>query len=276
MQNYGGGGGGYSGASAPSRQAPVLTNDVEEVESQIERVRRNISDMKRLQSQSINETDTTRLRSITNQIDAINAENRGINKTIKNLIIDLKRRHGQQPLVSKTERDFKATIQEYQTTEADFSRKLRANMERQYRIVRPNATEDEVREYVGNPDSQQGQVFSQALMNSNRRGEAQSTLSNVRTRHAEIQNIEKTIIELSQLFQDMENLVVEQEAAVENIEIKGEEVRENVDKGQEELGGAVKKARSARTKKWWCLFLTILIILIIVAVVVVVTHPWRK
>lgn len=60
-------------------------------------------------------------------------------------------------------------------------------------------------------------------------------------------------MELAQLFQDLETLVVQQEAAVTQIEQKGEEVTENVGKGNTELDGAVVKARAARRKKWICL-----------------------
>ena len=59
--------------------------------------------------------------------------------------------------------------------------------------------------------------------------------------------------ELAQLFQDLETLVVQQEPAVTQIEQKGEEVTENVGKGNTELDGAIKKARAARRKKWICL-----------------------
>ena len=60
-------------------------------------------------------------------------------------------------------------------------------------------------------------------------------------------------MELAQLFQDLETLVVQQEPAVTQIEQKGEEVTENVGKGNTELDGAIKKAKAARRKKWICL-----------------------
>jgi hypothetical protein len=60
-------------------------------------------------------------------------------------------------------------------------------------------------------------------------------------------------MELAQLFQDLEALVVQAEPAVTQIEQKGEEVTENVGKGNTELDGAIVKARAARRKKWYCL-----------------------
>ena len=61
------------------------------------------------------------------------------------------------------------------------------------------------------------------------------------------------MIELAQLFQDMEAAVVQQEAAVENIEVKAEDTVTNVDHGRKEMQKAVDHARAARKKKWICL-----------------------
>ena len=58
------------------------------------------------------------------------------------------------------------------------------------------------------------------------------------------------MIELAQLFQDMEAAVVQQEPAIEQIDQKGEETREHITKGNQQLDGAVDKARAARKKKW--------------------------
>lgn len=90
-------------------------------------------------------------------------------------------------------------------------------------------------------------------MTSNRRGQSQSALRAVQGRHEAIQKIERQMVELAQLFQDMEAAVVQQESAVQVIDSRGEETVQNVNKGNEQLDSAVIKARSARKKKWICL-----------------------
>jgi len=64
------------------------------------------------------------------------------------------------------------------------------------------------------------------------------------------------MIQLAELFNDMENLVMQQETAVTNIEMKGEEVVEHMDKGNEQIGTAIVHARNTRKWKWWCLCIT--------------------
>ncbi|KAL5118408.1 hypothetical protein ACEQ8H_003758 [Pleosporales sp. CAS-2024a] len=171
------------------------------------------------------------------------------------------------PQVGKVDRRLKATIQRYQTLESDFRNQSQAAAERQYRIVRPDATDAEVREAVSDPDAP---IFQQALLSSDRRGQANSTLRNVKERHDAIQNIERQMVELAQLFQDLDAIVQQQEVLVADIEQKAEEVRENVTKGNEEISTAIVSARSRNRKKWWCLLICILIIIVIAVIVAVV------
>lgn len=154
------------------------------------------------------------------------------------------------PSVGKLERRLKTSLNRLQQMERDNREKIRGQFERQYLIVRPDASPAELREAE---ESQSELVFTQAMMNSSRRAEVMNASSNVKARHKDIQNIERQMMELAQLFQDLETLVVQQEPAVAQIEQKGEEVNEHVTKANVELDGAVKKARAARRKKWICL-----------------------
>lgn len=63
------------------------------------------------------------------------------------------------------------------------------------------------------------------------------------------------MMELAQLFQDMEAAVVEQQPAIDNTEEKTENTVVNLDQGNKHLDGAVVKARSARRKKWICFWI---------------------
>jgi SNARE domain len=68
-----------------------------------------------------------------------------------------------------------------------------------------------------------------------------------------LKEIEGKLIELAQMFQDLDTLVIQQEAAVQNIEQQGEQVVENVEKANVHMEGAITSATAARKKKWICL-----------------------
>lgn len=84
------------------------------------------------------------------------------------------------------------------------------------------------------------------------------------------------MIELAQLFQDMEAMVVQQEPQVEMIEQKGQQVEQNMTQANTEIQSAVKSAAAARRKKWWCLGIVVLILIIIAVIVVIVVEVTKK
>jgi syntaxin 1B/2/3 len=153
--------------------------------------------------------------------------------------------------VEALDRRIRKAIQHYQTQESQFRKEVQEQQRRQYLIVRPDASEAEIREATeAGGDTQ---IFQQALLNSDRRGQAQSTLRNVQQRHEAIQQIERTMIELQQLFQDLDAIVVQQEAPIMAIEQKAEDTNMHLEAGNVEVGKAVNSARAARKKKWICL-----------------------
>ncbi|OLL24748.1 Syntaxin-like protein psy1 [Neolecta irregularis DAH-3] len=163
--------------------------------------------------------------------------------------------------VANVKKRFMDAIQKYQGVEKQFRQRYKQRIQRQYLIVNPNATEQEVKQVL---DSEQGnQIFSQAVLTSNRRGEATSVLREVQSRHRDIQKIEKTITELAQLFQEMSILVEEQDATIIHIENSAVAVQQDVEKARDQTEMAVDSARAARRKKWICFGILILILVII-------------
>ncbi|KAH6657890.1 t-SNARE [Truncatella angustata] len=255
------------GASNPN----ALLNECADIGRGIDTIDKNLQQMRMLQDRSLNEADSS-ASGTTRQLDSLSSETMAHYRTLVDRVRVLKSNPESQtpknsPQVQRIDRRLKEAINAYQQVESQFRKKNQDQMARQYRIVRPDADESEVRAAVDDPTG--GQVFQQALMQSNRRGQAQSVLSAVQDRHAQLQKIEQQLIELAQLFQDMDTLVVQQEELVTNIEQKAEETVENFDKGNEEIGTAITTARGTRKKKWICLGIVVAIIVVIVVIVVV-------
>lgn len=78
--------------------------------------------------------------------------------------------------------------------------------------------------------------------------------------------IEQTMMELANMFQDLDTLVIQQDAAIQSAERQTEQTNENIGKGTEEVDKGIIHARRARRNKWICLGIVILIILIAVAI----------
>lgn len=230
-------------------------DEISEINRGVDTIDRNLEQLSMLQQRSLDDADSSASSATNRQLDRLSSETMSQYRSLTERVRQLKskpenqQRFGQQ--VRRVDSRLKDAIRAYQQVESSFRKKTEEQMARQYRIVRPDASEDEVRAAV--EDETGGQVFQQALMQSNRRGQAQAVLNAVQDRHAQLQKIERQMIELAQLFQDMDTLVIQQEAAIVTIEQKGEEVVENLDKGNIEMGTAVNTARATRKKKWICL-----------------------
>ncbi|KAI9872157.1 MAG: Plasma membrane t-SNARE, secretory vesicle fusion, partial [Pleopsidium flavum] len=244
--------GGYGQQMA--RDPNAILNECRDIDRGIDSIQRNLDRVRHLQQRSLDDPDASEETQTNRELDDLNSETRSLYFNFGARLKGIKQQPESgdprnAPQVGKVDRKLKAALQQYQQVESEFRRKLQAAMERKYRIVRPDATEAEVRQAC--EDTANSQVFTQALFQSDRRGQSQSALRAVQDRHNAIQKVEHDMIVLAQLFQDLETIVVQQEPAVTQIEQKGEEVTDNVGKANTEIDGAITKARSRNRKKWW-------------------------
>lgn len=273
-QNYGNG---YQQPGASQQRDPNATlNECRDVGRAVDDLERRLKDLQLLQRGFISGNGATN-----KEIDTMSADimtgYRGLGDRVRRIKgqpdAGSQRNMGQVQLLDSR---IKKAINNYQQVESTFRREVQEQQRRQYLIVRPDATESEIREAT--ESGEDAQIFQQALLNSDRRGQSQSTLSNVRQRHVAIQQIEKTMLELQQLFQDLDAIVVQQEPMVQNIEQKAEETNTNMELGNVEVGKAIGSARAARRKKWWCLLICIIIICVIAIIIGIwyaVTHQGK-
>ncbi|KAF8472718.1 t-SNARE [Kalaharituber pfeilii] len=244
--------------------------EVSEIDHDIENMKRNTQNIKSVHNRSLQDIDTQSIEYTQEELrklsDDASVSNRALSTRIRILKGKVHGDPGRNAQAERVEKLYKSALIEYQKVVLEFQERVKEQIKRQYKIVKPDATEEELEQACNDG---QTQLFSQAVLSGTRRGEAQSTLSAVQARHKEIQRIEQTIIELAELFQNMEQLIIEQEPMVEQIDQRGQEIQEDIAKAHTELQTAVTSARSRRRKKWWCLLIALLIIIIIVVVVVV-------
>uniref|UniRef100_A0A060SY02 ARAD1A16654p n=1 Tax=Blastobotrys adeninivorans TaxID=409370 RepID=A0A060SY02_BLAAD len=267
QQPVGGAPYGQQGAGAPGGGSDDMMNffrEIDEIKRSLVQFDDNVDRIEALHKRSLAEVGSEEQQTDRN-LQAYVEETSNLSNQLRTRIKSLESR-SQRDATKKTQVDnvkkqFMSSIQRYQSKEAEYRQKYRDAAERQIRIVRPDASDAEVREAVENGES--SQVFTQALMSSNRRGQARSALTEVQSRHREIEKIERTMMELNQLFHDMEILVAEQDTAVQHIDEQATQVQQDIEQGVGHTDRAVKSARAARRKKWYCLGIVVLIIIIL-------------
>ncbi|KAI1465986.1 t-SNARE [Daldinia caldariorum] len=178
--------------------------------------------------------------------------------------VDSSTRTMKQRQVDAIKSEFERELTRYREEESLYSQRYRDQIARQYRIVNPEASEDEVRKAADTDWGNEG-VFQTALR-SNRAGQASSVLGAVRARHNELQRIERTLIELANMFQDLAILVEQQDHAVNEAVNNAENTTKYIDEGNTHVKKGIVHARNRRKLKWWCLFVVIIIIAIALGV----------
>ena len=261
----------FGGHNTGASNRGVL-DECSSIDNGINQVEHNLEKLRSMHQRSLDDADSSSASASNRQLDSLSADTMSLYRELTQRVRELKSKPSQQIAqyrgqVDRVDRRLKSAIQQYQEIESQFRKRTQDQMARQYRIVRPDASEQEVRAAVN--DTSNTQVFSQAMLQSDRQGRARAALSAVEDRHAALLKIEQQMAELSQLFMDMDALVVQQEDAVVNIEQKGEQVVTDLEGGNTEIATAVKTARSTRKKKWICLGICVTIIIIVVIVVLI-------
>ncbi|EJD36266.1 t-SNARE [Auricularia subglabra TFB-10046 SS5] len=250
-------------------------DDTSNIQDDIKHYNENVNAISDLQSRSLNSADESVARRNAEQLEQLVAEQSQLSTALKRRIQDLER-HGSAPgnkqQTAFVKSKFVEAIQNYQQVEQQSRAKYKQRVERQFKIVKPDASPEEVRAVVN--DESGGQIFSQALMNSNRYGESRAAYRDVQERQEDIKKIEKTLTELAQLFQEMSVLVEQQDEPLDAIRGDAEDTDKLVRMGYQDTEKAVVSARGARKKRWICLGITVVIIIVVVLVVVLKLRPW--
>jgi syntaxin 1B/2/3 len=265
MSTYAGGGDDMS----------AFYSEISAIQDQIRAFNDNVNRISDLHSRSLNNMDEAAMQRTEAQLDGLVEDTRTLSGNLKKRIKDLERKGGagrdgqirkQQTGLVKSK--FVEAIQNYQEVEKQYRAKYKARLERQYKIVNPNATPEEVRAVVNNEGD--GQIFAQALMNSQRYDQSKAAYNEVRERHKDIQKIEQTITELAQLFNDMSVLVEQQDETLNVIEAHAAQVNVDTEAGLKHTEAAVVSAAAARKKRWICFWICVIIAIIVAIVIAVV------
>ncbi|KAI8341183.1 t-SNARE [Chlamydoabsidia padenii] len=250
--------------------------EIEDLKSDIATVGTNIQEIQSLHESALSVTSVSQSKNYASQLAALKNETQQRNNDIKNRLKSLEGTNGKyrsndsDGKIRKTQTDalrkrFLGTIQEYQDMERMYDQRYRQRIERQIRIVKPEATSEEVEDIIDSDQS--SQVFTQSLMQAGRSSQARAVLNEVQDRHQDIKRIEKTIVELHQLFMDMQMLVEQQGETLDQVEHNAEDTNANMEQGNQFIARAIKSARATRRKKWWCLGICIVLAVVIAILV---------
>lgn len=141
--------------------------EVDDLRNTIDTITNNIASIESLHGRALNDIDESQLQETDRRMEALSAETSQLNKATTDRIRILKTkavRSGNTTFENQAktqERNFKDALIKYREVEKTYADRTRAQMARQFRIVRPDATEEEVRQACEDGSGQQ--IFSQEV-----------------------------------------------------------------------------------------------------------------
>uniref|UniRef100_A0A0K3C8L8 BY PROTMAP: gi/342320670/gb/EGU12609.1/ Proteophosphoglycan ppg4 [Rhodotorula glutinis ATCC 204091] n=1 Tax=Rhodotorula toruloides TaxID=5286 RepID=A0A0K3C8L8_RHOTO len=207
--------------------------EVESIQDDIKGLHSNINGVSELHSRRLASTDDATQSNTAAQLTQLTNQTTGLTNQIRQRILKLNEANRQSPQgdqgfntrklqIANLQNSFKRALEEYNMVEKRSREKYRDRMARQIKIVKPDATDAEIK--AAWEDSQGGaQIFSQAG--------ARAAFAEVQSRNQDLRKIEETITQLAQMMQDMATLVLEQDESVKMIETQAVQVNTDVEHG---------------------------------------------
>jgi len=195
--------------------------------------------------------------SLRNKLKKMDAENKELSSKDK----------GQEPAKIRIRQNMHSTLtkkflelmSQYQEVQTKFKNKYRERVERQYLIVKPDATADEIDQIMESGEAQA--IFARQILDLERHAKAKDALAYIENRHKDILKLESSINELHKLFMDMAILIETQGEMIDQIEHNIEESVAYTGKAVDELRKANKYGK--RSRKKMCIILIIVLVVFI-------------
>ena len=152
---------------------------------------------------------------------------------------------------------FMETMHDYQDSQTKYKHKYQDTVKRQFKIVKPDATQEEVDAVLeGGSD----QIFTDHMLAS-RNAQARAALEDVQEKHKDIMRLESSIQELHQLFVDLSVLVESQGELLDTIEYSVSQSLSYTKTGVKELETANQLASKGRKKM--CILIVIFLVVLL-------------
>lgn len=164
-------------------------------------------------------------------------------------------------------RRFMSVMQSYEESQEKHRSNVKGALERQLRAMNPHATDEDIEIALrnGNTKSVVDNSPTLAQLPYEEQVKLKRGLDDLRSRNNDIKKLEESIVQLHQLFIDMQILVEAQGELLNNIEYNIGETKGKTEAGYQELVEARAHQKSAHKKK---ICIVVLIIIIILAIAV--------
>lgn len=257
-------------------QMPEFYKQCEEVTNNAKVVEKLTDELEKLHKSALNAATADESGDTSAKIDVITAKTNSLsNKSrtiLKNMEIENEQFReiappgsGHMRMRESKHRQLAATFlkvtKKLQKLQQFYRDKYKQQLERQYKIVNPAATAEEIAKVTSDPEGAKAKIFASAV-----KDDAKKTLNQMKDRFQDVKVIERSIIELHQLFLDLQTMVVEQGDMINRVEFNVDKTCDYTEEAAADMKMAVEYQKSIWKKKWFLVVIAIILILIVIVI----------
>jgi t-SNARE complex subunit (syntaxin) len=264
----------FSGAADDDSSDSVLPEFFEEVgqiKTLMSLIRRNIKSIQDIyMKQSISADSRLMTSELETLLDSTNASANQIRSKLKVMKQEIDKSDDSKKRIksnmhSTLTKKFLELMTEYQTLQSQYKEKFQERVKRQAEIVNPNISEEEISKIINSGSSDA--LFSDQVV-ADRHTEAKNALMYIQEEHRGLKQLEKSLLELQQLFIDLSAAVEGHSSNIEQLERETDETSIVVQHGVTQLAIANEYAATRRRRVAALITTVTFILLCIVGLIV--------
>jgi t-SNARE complex subunit (syntaxin) len=250
---------------------PEFFEEVGQIKTLISLIRRNIKSIQDIyQKQALSADSKLMTNELESLLDSTNSSANQIRNKLKVMKADIDKSDDAQKRIRSNmhqtlTKKFLEIMTEYQTLQTQYKEKFYERVKRQAEIVKPDISDDEVNKIItsGNSDA----LFSENQVVVDRHTEAKNALMFIQEEQRGLKQLEKSIVELQQLFIDFSAASETHNQAIVDLEQRTGETAIGVQQGVTHLAIANEYA-AARRRRIAALITTVTFILLCIVGIV--------
>jgi len=255
----------------------VFFEAIELVQKEIGSITKATSDIERINEQAqkalTTEKETELSRKLRKVIDSSNKRAKGA----KNLLGELKKENEdlkekkevpssdmrvRENLLNTLTRKFIDEMKLYQGAQTKYKADIQKKMRRQVKVVKPNATEDEIEEVLKSPGGRD-ELYKATILAGGVNDDIKTATAKVAGKYQDVKALEQSVQELHQMFLDFALLVEQQGELLNNIEHQVRQAADHIEEGNKDIVESLEIQKSIRKKQMWIILIVIVVLIII-------------
>ena len=168
-------------------------------------------------------------------------------KALKAKVKDVNLDHSEKRMREQTFRSvaqsFVDAVKNYQGAQAGYEANIRNQMGRRLKIVSPDMSDSDVEKHIDSGKAKQ--IFESVIRDGKKtNSEINASYKDAMSQHEDIKALEKSILELVDMFQDMALLIEQQGETLNSVEEQVNKANDYVESGTKALGRANKSTKN--------------------------------